>query len=455
MFGPHRAPHGNQDEDDEREPKRPKNGERAPSSAQAPAVPTFRIIVITMTGAAIAIDGVSAADSIRSVKERVFAANRKLYVRRQRLVYSAGPRGIDPLADDETLGGAGLAQDGSAELDVLLVDLTEAEVKELGGKLLDAAKNGRVTDVLELLDEGVNVEFKDERGDTVLMCAARSGHTDCVRLLLDSGADKEGNNNGETALIRATEWGRTDCVRLLLDVGADKEARTNCHDGFTTLMCAAFHGNTDCLRVLVEAGGSIGATDSGGRTAIMLAAMNGFPSCVQRLLEIEADAHAKDNFGWTALIFAAAADGRVSVDDDPAAVLAVETEQRLDRIECVRLLLESGADTNVKTVHGGSALIQASWTGCTECVRLLLKAGADKDAMNDHDGHTSLIVAAMCGHTDCVRLLLEAGADKRTKDAQGLTALAHARAKRNQTIIGLLTASDVVLPSAIAVALTL
>jgi hypothetical protein len=87
-----------------------------------------------MTGAAIVIDDASAGDSVLSVKERVFAANRKLYVRRQRLVYRSGPRGMDALADDETLGGAGVARDGTAVIDVLLVDLTAAELDNLGQK---------------------------------------------------------------------------------------------------------------------------------------------------------------------------------------------------------------------------------------------------------------------------------------------------------------------------------
>ncbi len=88
-----------------------------------------------MTGAAIAIDDASATDTILSVKHRVHAANRKLPVRQQRLVYRPGPRGMEPLADDETLGGAGVAQDGSAALDVLLDELTAAEVAELGEKV--------------------------------------------------------------------------------------------------------------------------------------------------------------------------------------------------------------------------------------------------------------------------------------------------------------------------------
>ncbi len=85
-----------------------------------------------MTGAAIAIDDATAADTVMSVKKRVFALNCKLPVRRQRLVYRPGPRGMEPLADDETLGGAGVARDGTAELDVLLVELAAEEVKALG-----------------------------------------------------------------------------------------------------------------------------------------------------------------------------------------------------------------------------------------------------------------------------------------------------------------------------------
>ena len=178
-FADQRAPRAEQLEpnengnDDGRESKRSKNGERAPAPPEAPAsaaetlaltatnlyaiaitkafisvasvamlqltsaifIPKrlihSRISVVTMAGAAIAIDDASAADSILSVKRRVFAANRAMYVRRQRLVYTAGPRGMEPLADNETLGGAGVAQDGSAKLDVLLADLTREEAAKL------------------------------------------------------------------------------------------------------------------------------------------------------------------------------------------------------------------------------------------------------------------------------------------------------------------------------------
>ena len=88
-----------------------------------------------MTGAATVIENASAADTMRSVKERVFAANAKMPVHRQRLVYRPGPRGFEPLDDDETLGGAGVAQDGSAVLDVLLEEMTQDDIAVLDEKV--------------------------------------------------------------------------------------------------------------------------------------------------------------------------------------------------------------------------------------------------------------------------------------------------------------------------------
>ncbi len=50
-----------------------------------------------------------------------------------------------------------------------------------------------------------------------------------------------------------------------------------------------------------------------------------------------------------------------------------------------------------------------------DCVRLLLEAGANKYA-KDEDGRTALLWAALDGHADCARLLVDAGADKEATD---------------------------------------
>ena len=95
-----------------------------------------RIHVVAMTGATISIEDASAEDCVWEIKQLVYEHNRKMPAHLQRLMYRPGPYGIDPLPDNETLGGAGVAQDWSAELDVLLVEMTEAEIVVLNSKVI-------------------------------------------------------------------------------------------------------------------------------------------------------------------------------------------------------------------------------------------------------------------------------------------------------------------------------
>jgi hypothetical protein len=88
-----------------------------------------------MKGASIVVDNASAADTVLSIKKRLFALNPKLPVRRQRLMYSNGPHGMEALGDKETLCDAGVVEDGSAELDLLLTDLTQIETHRLNIKV--------------------------------------------------------------------------------------------------------------------------------------------------------------------------------------------------------------------------------------------------------------------------------------------------------------------------------
>lgn len=63
-----------------------------------------------------------------------------------------------------------------------------------------------------------------------------------------------------------------------------------------------------------------------------------------------------------------------------------------DRIHCVRLLLNRGANMGARAKFGGSALIWAaclSWYSSTGCVRLLLDAWANREA-RDKEGDTAL-----------------------------------------------------------------
>ncbi len=122
-----------------------------------------------MRGAVIPIVDASADDTVLSVKQRVFAANRELRVRQQRLMYRPGPRGIEPLANDETLGGAGVPRDGSAELDVLIVDLTAFDAKELG-QLVSCARMCSTVYLLPVCNNYFNSAFSVLSNPNALSC---------------------------------------------------------------------------------------------------------------------------------------------------------------------------------------------------------------------------------------------------------------------------------------------
>lgn len=74
--------------------------------------------------------------------------------------------------------------------------------------------------VQEELDNGVNVDARDERGWTALMHAVNYGNTEVVELLLAANADVNATNNvGYTALMyaRGGNRGRDYIVQLIKD----------------------------------------------------------------------------------------------------------------------------------------------------------------------------------------------------------------------------------------------
>ena len=85
--------------------------------------------------------------------------------------------------------------------------------------LIDATLNGDIELVRELLENGADINIRDNGGDTPLILASIKGHTDIVRLLLENEANVNSiGYDGDTALIRASDKGYADIVKLLGDV---------------------------------------------------------------------------------------------------------------------------------------------------------------------------------------------------------------------------------------------
>ncbi len=86
-----------------------------------------------------------------------------------------------------------------------------------------------------------------------------------------------------------------------------------------------------------------------------------------------------------------------------------------------------------------AALLTAIRNKDTAALQTALRAGADKNTKRN--GTPALTLCVQEGQADMVQLLLSAGADVNAVDAQGITALAHARARGLNSIVSVLLSS--------------
>lgn len=130
---------------------------------------------------------------------------------------------------------------------------------------LKAVKEGEIVAVKELLDNGIDVNLRDENGMTALIQASSQGHTDIVRLLLERGAAVNARTkDGWSALMEAALYDFTDIFKLLVEHGADIHAITP--TGWTVTEFAAWkiletpvmeRPSPEIIRYLIDNGGKL------------------------------------------------------------------------------------------------------------------------------------------------------------------------------------------------------
>ena len=175
---------------------------------------------------------------------------------------------------------------------------------------------------------------------------------------------------------------------------------------------AAHDGNAGEIRRLAAQGADVDARDSDGRTPAHVAAFAVKPAALRALAEAGADMNAREGRAYDVVTIAAVA------NEPDLMSLAIELGNRADLIT---------------SPYNGTALIAAAHLGHAEVVRRLIAAGAPLDHVNNL-GWTALIEAVILGdggpgHVATVRALVEAGANTGVADRNGVTPLAHARAR--------------------------
>lgn len=311
---------------------------------------------------------------------------------------------------------------------LLLLPVTAApqESQRAGAEFYQPIRSDDLTAVRKLIrNTGVNA--RDRRGSTPLMYAAALGSFDAVKLLVEAGARVNAANDfGATALMWCA--GDSAKVRYLISKGANVQARSKL--GRTPLSIAAMYdGASENVRLMIEKGADVKARDESGATPLANAATVNNVEAARILLAKGAEVNATDEAGFTPLINAAG-------NGDRSAGM-------------VKLLLDHGAKVNVTTiaslemVKNGpirlgllTPLILAAPQGNYETVALLVNAGADVN-VKDARGMSPLALAVATDHADprIVRLLLSKGAGATLKPADGGTAVDWARKYRNPKVL--------------------
>ena len=159
-----------------------------------------------------------------------------------------------------------------------------------GGKLpeavfMSAYDKGDIDTVKKMIGLGVNVNIKDEGGDTVLVKALKNGDRPVVALLLDNGADPNTlDSDGEPVLFIPCESNDVQTVESLIA----KDAAVNLASslGVSALMHASLSNSIAVAEFLLSQGSNVNhKSETNGNTALIIAASRNFRELVSLLLD--------------------------------------------------------------------------------------------------------------------------------------------------------------------------
>jgi uncharacterized protein len=185
------------------------------------------------------------------------------------------------------------------------------------------------------------------------------------------------------------------------------------HDAVTS-------GDEARVSSLIKAGAAIDERNEPGETALLIAVQKNRIEIAEALMKAGASINAQADNKDTPWLLAGA----------------------LGRTEIIAAMIPLGPDLSIRNRYGGNALIPACERGHVETIKLLLTTQIDVNHINNL-GWTCLLEIVILGdggprHVDAAKLVLAAGADPNLADREGVTPLAHARAKAQGIVAALI-----------------
>ncbi|BFZ26042.1 hypothetical protein BsWGS_29081 [Bradybaena similaris] len=291
---------------------------------------------------------------------------------------------------------------------------------------------------LRYLAETFRVEIEQvistKEMSNLVVSAAREGHIDIIGVLLDAGAYINCvNSNKKTPLLEAKN---ADVVNFLVQRGAymnkwRSDIRNICSPLNYVLSSYYFQPDSVDKEKIIEAllkhHAAVNGRSRNFRTPLMLAVANrASQNIVQMLLDRGADISSKDNHSSTVLHISAKINSTEHIElllqqMKIRNVINAQNSKGLTAlmmftIKCnyiaMKVLIDHGADVNIKDFHGNTALLLALYkhTQKPEILATLIQAGCDLNWQNT-SGYTPLMLAAKSSLNDALMLLVDSGAN--------------------------------------------
>ena len=302
-----------------------------------------------------------------------------------------------------------------------------------------------------------NIEIRDVQDWTPLHTAIDRGYYSYSKELSEKFLHHDvGTEISWIQLHAACYQENIQHVQCLLDAHTDVDHNSSA--GYTPLHIAVSKSNVDLVTLLLDQDVNVNCVTIDGKTPLHIAADKGDENIIQKLLTHKADPSLKDSPGNTSLhlavrvkevkpIIRKTGASKISTFPAPYHKCSIETVQAIidhgvdvnavnntgqtplwlaccdGQVDFVKILLDTGADTNIIDKYGDSCLHAAMHGHCsTEVIQKILDHGAHVNAVNK-DGATPLLLACSTAQTEAVKLLLGAMADPNIAYADGDTSL--------------------------------
>ncbi|MGB6947407.1 MAG: ankyrin repeat domain-containing protein [Bryobacteraceae bacterium] len=303
-----------------------------------------------------------------------------------------------------------------------------------------------------LLGAGAQVNARDSRPQqTALMIAVRENNAAAVRLLLDHGADVNAATRvGQTPARRPPgAGGGSHGLGIVRSGWPERGYQDATPGGMTPLLYAARDGHAEIAKILIAAGAKVNAPDANKITPLLMAITNNQPDAADVFIQNGAEINSSDFWGRTPLWAA------VEMRDIEYSRGGEHNVDRERLLQLIRTLLDRGANPNARTAEvpptrrflmglgdiswvdftGQTPFIRAALSGDLTVMKLLIEKGADPNIATTA-GSTALMAAAginwALGQTftedlptqlEAVKLCLEKGGDVNAANSMGLTAV--------------------------------